>query len=278
MARGVNKVILIGNLASDPDFKVIPNTQNPVATCSLATNESFRDQSGQIIERVEFHRLSFWGRTAEVMRDYARKGSQIYVEGKLRTRNWDDKNGVKHYMTEIQVLEMQLLGPSRSNQNQQPAPAYNNYQNQNQNSNNNFEPNNFANYSNNLNGSGYHGQPNNYPNRNAQVYGQGNNSQNLAGNANITPDWSRSSSGQQVSNQPSQNSMNNMMNTQSQQNVQQPVINQASQPTQQYSGNGMLSPDDFKNQNFNNNEKMKELAQISNEEKSVPFVTDDVPF
>ena len=124
MARGINKVILIGNLASEPDFKVLPTSNSSTATVSIATNESYRDANNQLVERAEFHRLVFWGRLAEIARDYAHKGTLVYVEGRLRNRSWDDKTtGQKRYMTEVQVDNMQLLS-SKPN-NGQAAPAYN---------------------------------------------------------------------------------------------------------------------------------------------------------
>jgi single-strand DNA-binding protein len=124
MPRGINKVILLGNISNDPDFRMLPSNSTGVATASLATNESYRDQQGQMQDRVEWHRLVFWGRLAEIARDYLRKGSLVYVEGKMRTRSYDDKQGIKRYVTEIQVLEMQMLSSKNSNQQQ---PVGNNY-------------------------------------------------------------------------------------------------------------------------------------------------------
>lgn len=115
-ARGVNKAILVGNLAAEPDFRILNNGANSVATASLATNESFRDQQGNIQERTEWHRIVFWGRLAEIARDYLHKGSQVYVEGKIRTRSYDDQNGQRKYITEIQVTDLQMLGSRPQNQ------------------------------------------------------------------------------------------------------------------------------------------------------------------
>ncbi|MGN1394745.1 MAG: single-stranded DNA-binding protein [Succinivibrionaceae bacterium] len=132
MARGVNKVILLGNVAAAPDFRVLPSGSVSVATVSLATNESFKDAQGNIQERVEWHRVVFWGRLAEIARDYVVKGAPIYVEGKIRTRSYDDQQGIKRYVTEIQASELQLLGSRNQNNSQQnfsttssSSPSYN---------------------------------------------------------------------------------------------------------------------------------------------------------
>ena len=108
MARGINKVILIGNLGSDPEVRYTPDGV-PVANFSLATNESWNDKDGQRQERTEWHRLVLWRRQAEVAQQYLKKGSKIYVEGKLQTRSWDDQSGQKRYTTEIVVNDMQML-------------------------------------------------------------------------------------------------------------------------------------------------------------------------
>ncbi len=108
MARGVNKVILIGNLGSDPEVKYTPNGA-PVANFSLATNESWNDKDGQRQERTEWHRLVLWSKLAEIAGQYLKKGAKIYVEGRLQTRSWDDQSGQKRYMTEIVVNDMQML-------------------------------------------------------------------------------------------------------------------------------------------------------------------------
>lgn len=133
MARGINKVILLGNLASDPEFRMLPSGNQGVATVSLATNESYRDQQGTMKDRVEWHRLVFWGRLAEIARDYLRKGTMVYVEGKIRTRSYDDQQGIKRYVTEIQVAEMQMLSSKQSGTSEQTSSdqfnRYNNTQN-----------------------------------------------------------------------------------------------------------------------------------------------------
>ena len=108
MARGVNKVILIGNLGSDPEVRYTPDGV-PVANFNLATNESWNDKDGQRQERTEWHRLVLWRRQAEVAQQYLKKGARIYVEGKLQTRSWDDQSGQKRYMTEVVVFDMQML-------------------------------------------------------------------------------------------------------------------------------------------------------------------------
>ena len=108
MARGINKVILIGNLGSDPEVRYTPDGV-PVANFSLATNESWNDKDGQRQERTEWHRLVLWRRQAEVAQQYLKKGSKIYVEGRLQTRSWDDQSGQKRYTTEIVVNDMQML-------------------------------------------------------------------------------------------------------------------------------------------------------------------------
>lgn len=119
MSRGINKAILVGNLAADPEYRVLNNGENCVATVSLATNESFKDQQGNIQDRTEWHRLVFWGRLAEIAHQYLTKGAQVYVEGKIRTRSYDDQQtGERKYVTEIQVLDLQMLGSKPQGQNQ----------------------------------------------------------------------------------------------------------------------------------------------------------------
>ena len=102
MARGVNKVILIGNIGSEPEVRYLPNG-NAVANVTLATSDSWKDkQTGQLQERTEWHRIVFFGKIAEVVGQYVSKGSKIYVEGRLQTREWE-KDGIKRYTTEIVV-------------------------------------------------------------------------------------------------------------------------------------------------------------------------------
>ncbi|MBI1732317.1 MAG: single-stranded DNA-binding protein [Gammaproteobacteria bacterium] len=110
MARGVNKVILIGNLGNDPEVRYTAGG-SAVANVSLATTESWRDkESGEQQEKTEWHRIVFFGRLAEIVAEYLKKGSQIYVEGRLQTRKWQDKEGNDKYTTEIVANEMQMLG------------------------------------------------------------------------------------------------------------------------------------------------------------------------
>ena len=110
MARGVNKVILVGNLGKDPEVRYMPSG-SAVANVTLATSESWKDkQSGEKQERTEWHNIAFFGRLAEIAGEYLKKGSQIYVEGRLRTRKWQDKSGNDRYTTEIVANEMQMLG------------------------------------------------------------------------------------------------------------------------------------------------------------------------
>jgi len=110
MARGVNKVILIGNLGQDPDTRYMPSG-SAVANLRIATTESFKDrETGQQQERTEWHSVAMFGRLAEIAGEYLRKGSQVYIEGKLRTRKWQDKQGQDRYTTEIIADQMQMLG------------------------------------------------------------------------------------------------------------------------------------------------------------------------
>ena len=108
MARGVNKVILIGNLGGDPEVRYTPSGA-AVANVNLATNESWTDRSGERQERTEWHRLVFWSKLAEIAGQYLRKGSKVFVEGRLQTRSWDDQSGQKRYTTEVVVNDMQML-------------------------------------------------------------------------------------------------------------------------------------------------------------------------
>src|SRR3989344_4218177 len=117
MARGINKVILIGNLGADPEIRYTPNGV-AVANATLATSSAWKDkQSGESQERTEWHRIVFFNRLAEIVGEYLRKGSKIYIEGSLRTRKWQDKNGVDRYTTEIIANEMQMLDSRGGNGN-----------------------------------------------------------------------------------------------------------------------------------------------------------------
>ncbi|KPK40122.1 MAG: single-stranded DNA-binding protein [Gammaproteobacteria bacterium SG8_47] len=109
MARGVNKVILIGNLGADPEVRYMPSG-GAVANVRLATSEQWKDkQTGETQERTEWHRVVFYGRLAEIAGEYLRKGSKIYAEGRLQTRKWQDNQGMDRYTTEIVANEMQML-------------------------------------------------------------------------------------------------------------------------------------------------------------------------
>ena len=107
-AGGVNKVILIGNLGADPELRYTPNGQ-AVCDVRLATNESWQDKSGQKQERTEWHRVVFWGKPAEIVKQYMAKGQRMYIEGRLQTRSWDDKEGNKRYSTEIVANDFMFL-------------------------------------------------------------------------------------------------------------------------------------------------------------------------
>lgn len=110
MARGVNKVILLGNVGKDPEIRATGGGMQ-VAKFTLATTEKTKDQSGNWNDKTEWHNLVAFGRTAEIVRDYVKKGSQLYIEGKISTSSWDDKeSGQKKYRTEILVNDLQLLG------------------------------------------------------------------------------------------------------------------------------------------------------------------------
>lgn len=125
-SRGVNKVILIGHLGNDPEIRYMPNG-GAVANLTLATSESWRDkQSGEMREKTEWHKVIIFGKLAEVAGEYLKKGSQVYIEGSLQTRKWQDQSGQDRYTTEVVVNiggSMQMLGGNGGNQagSQQPA-------------------------------------------------------------------------------------------------------------------------------------------------------------
>ena len=112
MAGGVNKVILVGHLGADPDMRYTPSGQG-VCELRLATSESWNDKNGQRQERTEWHRIVVWGKRAEVCSKYLSKGRQVFVEGRIQTRNYDDKDGNKRYITEIIANDVQFLGGGR---------------------------------------------------------------------------------------------------------------------------------------------------------------------
>lgn len=131
MARqGVNKVILVCRLGQDPEVKIMPNGK-AVANFTAATSESWKDQQGQQQDRVEWHRLVAYDKLADIIGEYLKKGSKVYVEGRLQTREWQDQQGQKRYTTEIVINEMQMLDgkpqgqqaaqPQAQQQRQQPA-------------------------------------------------------------------------------------------------------------------------------------------------------------
>ena len=125
-SRGINKVILVGNLGNDPEHRVLPSGGG-VTNISLATSESWKDKtSGEQKERTEWHRVVFFNRLSEIAAEYLRKGSKVYVEGSLRTRKWQDQSGQDRYSTEIVGAEMQMLdsrGASQEGGGYQSAPA-----------------------------------------------------------------------------------------------------------------------------------------------------------
>jgi single-strand DNA-binding protein len=131
MAKSVNKVILVGNVGKDPEIKVAGSGASS-ATCSLATSDRTKDQQGNWTDRTEWHSLVAFQRTAEIIRDYVKKGSKLYIEGRIQTRSWDDKDGQKKYRTEIIVNDLVLLsgrgegesaGSSRVSSYDQRQPA-----------------------------------------------------------------------------------------------------------------------------------------------------------
>lgn len=132
MARGINKVIIVGNLGGDPETRYMPSG-SAVTNLTVATNESWKDkQTGEQKDRTEWHKVAMFNRLAEIAAEYLRKGSQVYIEGKLRTRKWQDKNGQDRWTTEIIADEMQMLGgrgggggsaPMSSGQSSSPPSA-----------------------------------------------------------------------------------------------------------------------------------------------------------
>jgi single-strand DNA-binding protein len=109
MARGINKVILVGTLGKDPEVRY-SQSGSAICSLSLATNEKWKDKNGEMQERTEWHRVKFFGRMAEIAGEYLKKGSQAYVEGKLRTEKYTDKQGVERYSTDVIADELMLLG------------------------------------------------------------------------------------------------------------------------------------------------------------------------
>lgn len=110
MARGVNKAIIVGNLGRDPEVRYSASGA-AIANVNIATTESWKDkQTGEAVEKTEWHRVVFFGRLAEIVNEYLKKGSQVYIEGRLQTRKWQDQSGQDRYTTEIVASDMQMLG------------------------------------------------------------------------------------------------------------------------------------------------------------------------
>lgn len=123
MARGINKVILIGNLGADPDARMTQQG-SAVTNLNIATDESYKDKAtGQMVPKTEWHRVVMFNRLAEIAKDYLRKGSKVYIEGKLQTRKWQDQNGQERYTTEIIANELQMLD-SKPGAYEQTAGGY----------------------------------------------------------------------------------------------------------------------------------------------------------
>ena len=136
MAKGINKVILVGNLGNDPEVKYMPSG-GAVTNISIATADSWKDKNtGERVDKTEWHRVVFFNRLAEIAGEYLKKGSQVYIEGALRTRKWQDQSGQEKYTTEIVASEMQMLGsrsggsgsfdqsaPQQSAQAARPSPS-----------------------------------------------------------------------------------------------------------------------------------------------------------
>jgi len=119
----INKVILVGNLGRDPELRYTPSGM-AVANLNIATNEVWTDKSGEKKERTEWHRVVVWGKQAEVLNSYLTKGRQVYVEGSLQTRSWDDKSGTKRYTTEVRANRVLMLGrPEGGAKGAQPVAA-----------------------------------------------------------------------------------------------------------------------------------------------------------
>ncbi|WP_028388534.1 single-stranded DNA-binding protein [Legionella fairfieldensis] len=128
MARGINKVILVGNVGVDPDVRYLPNG-NAVTTLSIATSETWKDkQTGDKQERTEWHRVVCFNRLGEIAGEYVRKGSKLYVEGSLRTRKWQDQQGQDRYTTEIVANDIQMLDSKGSSSNYEEMPSSSQHQ------------------------------------------------------------------------------------------------------------------------------------------------------
>jgi single-strand DNA-binding protein len=122
MANGLNKVILIGNLGRDPEVRYTPGGL-AVANFSMATSETWTNKEGEKETRTEWHRIVAWGKLGEICGEYLSKGKQIYIEGRIQTREWEDKEGNKRYTTEIIALQMLMLGSRESADESRPSPS-----------------------------------------------------------------------------------------------------------------------------------------------------------
>ncbi|MGD0164703.1 MAG: single-stranded DNA-binding protein [Candidatus Sulfotelmatobacter sp.] len=132
MPKSVNKVILVGNVGKDPEVRY-SQSGTPVANFSLATNERFKDRSGEWQDRTEWHNIVAWQRLAEIVGEYVAKGSKVYVEGKLQTTSWEDRqSGERKYRTEIVARDLLLLGPRENSGGDHQRPTHNENQNQDQ--------------------------------------------------------------------------------------------------------------------------------------------------
>lgn len=173
--KGLNKALIMGNATADPTYQ---NTQggHAVASLSIATNETFTDANGQKQERAEFHRVVFWDKLADIVRQYIHKGSPLYIEGKIRTRKYND-NGIDKYITEIVANELVMLGGGNGSGN---TNAGNPAQSSGQYGGNNYGNNGGNNYGG--NNSGGNGRYNNNPNYSNGQYNGGNNYGNNSGN------------------------------------------------------------------------------------------------
>lgn len=120
MSASVNKVILVGNLGKAPEIRYMPNG-DAVANITLATSESWKDKNGEKQEKTEWHRITFYRKLAEIVAEYLKKGASVYVEGRLETRKWTDKQGVDRYTTEIIAEEMKMLGKKEDGGDRPPA-------------------------------------------------------------------------------------------------------------------------------------------------------------
>lgn len=167
--KGLNKALIMGNATADPTYQTTQGG-HAVASLSIATNESFTDANGQKQDRAEFHRVVFWDKLADIVRQYIHKGSPLYIEGKIRTRKYNE-NGIDKYITEIVANELVMLGGGNNSGNDNAGnPAQNSGQ---------YGGNN---YGNNGNNSGGNGRYNNNPNYSNGQYNGGNNYGNNSGN------------------------------------------------------------------------------------------------